>query len=213
MRTLFILFVMSLMACGPTKEVVQVVNGNDGLTGSNGHSVVSQFVNVAQESLECMNGGTRQDVYLDLDDSLTVSSNDLYLNSGVACNGSNGLNGLQGLEGQQGPQGLAGPQGGTGPQGLPGPTGPIGPQGPQGATGAQGPSGSGAIITSYNSTLCQLISGTSYYVKNDSLYSSSSCSSSQKVITLSGGEDTFWVSSTKLATENNGSGIRVVNFN
>ena len=191
--------------------MVKVISGSNGSDGANGHSMVSQFVE--SEGLDCTNGGTSLDIYLDLDDSLSVSEGDFYTGSLVACNGANGLNGKDGEKGAAGPAGVAGPTGATGPAGVAGPTGPTGPQGPAGTAGATGPAGSGATITVYNSSSCVAISGTSYYVKNDAIYDVSSCSSSHKIIELTGGSDTFWVSSTKLAVENNGSGIRVINFN
>jgi hypothetical protein len=186
-------------------------NGADGLNGSNGHSLVSQFVETSCW-LECANGGTRLDIYLDMDDSLSVSESDLYTGSLLACNGANGLNGQTGATGEQGPQGDVGPQGTPGADGVAGPAGPAGPQGLPGADGAQGADGMGATITVYNTSTCTAIAGTSYYVKGDAIYSSSGCASNHKVAELDGGDDTFWVSATKLAVENSGS-IKVISFN
>lgn len=170
--------------------------GPAGQNGSNGHSLVSQSVSAS--SIECPNGGSRLDIYLDLDDSLSVSDGDLYQGSLIACNGANGLNGADGAPGIQGPQGIPGEPGATGSQGIPGqpgpqgpvgpqgltgatgatgstgsqgvagPTGPQGPQGPQGATGAQGPTGSGATIASYSSTTVCTAVGGGYYAKSES---------------------------------------------
>lgn len=217
------MFCLALSACSPAREVVDIHQGNpgtngtngvDGAAGANGHSLVSQFLEVCQEGLECSgNGGSRLDIYLDLDDSFTATEGDLYTGSLVACNGANGLAGAPGEPGTQGPPGIAGPTGAAGSEGAAGPTGPAGPAGPAGTPGAQGPSGSGATITVYNSSSCQSIAGTSYYVKSDAIYDASGCSSSHKVDELTGGDDTFWVSSTKLAVENGGNGIRVISFN
>lgn len=221
MKTMFILFAMSLIACGPTKEVVQVVNGKDGSNGLNGHSLVSQFVTL-HEGLVCPNGGQSLDVYLDNDDSLSVSTADSYQSSVIACNGSNGLNGTTGATGAQGPDGLqgeAGPEGPQGPQGLAGPTGPQGPQGTAGipgATGPQGPAGTTLTITAYTSGSCTSVPGTSYFVKNNGsntgVYTLSSCSSSSKVEELDDGES-FWLSATKLGVVITSGGLRVISFN
>lgn len=139
----------AVTACSVDKEVVQVLRGAD---GKNGHSLVSQYVEV--NTCECdEQGGTRLDIYLDIDDSLSISEGDLFQNSLIACNGRNGLQGIQGLpgvqgvQGEQGPQGIpgeAGPQGIAGEQGvqgLPGPQGLTGETGATGATGSQGVAG------------------------------------------------------------------------
>jgi hypothetical protein len=211
-----VLMLFGASGCAPKKEIVQIVQGlpgPQGPQGANGHSLTSEFTQVSVESLACAGtGGSSLDIYLDLDDSLTLTEGDLYTGSLVACNGANGLNGQDGAMGEQGPQGEAGPQGEPG-NGTEGPAGPVGPQGPQGVAGAQGPAGSGATITAYNSSSCQSIAGTSYYVKSDDIYTGSTCHSNTKVAELDGGDDTFWVSSTKLAVENGGSGIRVISFN
>lgn len=218
-------------------------DGSDGVDGKNGHSIVSQYLPLEQENLECLAGGSRLDMYLDLDDSLSVSEEDVYQGSLVACNGLNGLAGRDGVDGangvdgkdgasgedgedgedgQDGEQGIAGepgsagPPGEAGPQGAPGPAGipgPIGPQGPQGPQGIAGTPGSSVTITVYAVSSCTAIAGTIYYVKTDNIYSNSTCSSSQKVAELTGGDDTFWVSANKLATEAPNNSIRVINFN
>ena len=236
MRFVLILFILlGFAACG--KDTVTLtgadgrdgvngtngvdgVNGKDGKDGVNGHSLVSQFVDAS--SIECEDGGNRLDIFIDLDDSLSVSEADLFSNSLIACNGANGLDGQDGLNGEQGepgPQGLqgeVGPQGEPGPQGIPGPTGPIGPQGPQGETGAQGPAGSGAAIVAFTSSNCTAISGTSYFTKANGntagIYTSSYCFSHTKVFELGLG-DSFWVSNTALAVKLNTNGIRVIFFN
>jgi len=188
-------------------------NGATGAAGANGHSLVSQFVD-SEEGIECCNGGTRLDIYLDLDDSLTVSEGDEFSNSLVACNGLNGRNGHNGETGSQGPRGYTGPQGETGPRGLQGPTGQTGPQGPQGVPGATGPAGAGATITVYASTgSCVAITGTAFFAKNGDIYDNNTCSSSHKVAQLQGSGDSFWVAANKLAVDNNDNGFRVINFN
>lgn len=143
MKNLALLLIcVTAVSCGPKTEVVGIVNGkpgSDGRDGKNGHSLVSAYADSSE--LECSNGGTRLDIYLDLNDSYSADEGDLYLNSLVACNGSDGQDGapgLQGVPGEQGPQGIAGL---IGPQGLPGQDGdqgPVGPAGPEGPSGKQG---------------------------------------------------------------------------
>ena len=217
MKKCLVLLMVIVSGCAPQIERLGVINGTNGTNGTNGHSLVSQFVNL-EESLECPNGGTSLDIYLDIDDSLTVSESDTYTNSLIACNGSNGLQGATGVAGSTGATGVAGqigPQGAAGAQGIAGPVGPIGPQGPQGATGAQGSSGTGASIVSYTASSCTKITGTSMYVQksgsNFQMFSGNTCNSSTKVSEVSSGES-VWASSSSLAVWN-GSSIRVITFN
>lgn len=196
-------------------------DGSDGLNGVNGHSVVSYYNEASY--CECENSGSRLDMYLDLDDSLSATEGDQLLNSLVICNGLNGLKGEQGETGAPGPQGVAGavgpqgpqgPQGVMGPMGVPGVQGPTGPVGPQGPQGMQGSPSSSATITVYNnSSSCVLLTGSSYYVKNGDIYSSSSCHSHTKVMVLQGTGDSFWISPNQLATDGGYSAIRVIKFN
>lgn len=213
---------------------VDGINGKDGtngLDGANGHSLVSRYH--SPSLFECWTGGTRLDIYIDMDDSLSVSHGDIYQNSLVACNGKNGrdgrnghdgedgqdgLDGLDGLAGEAGPQGMAGevgPQGEAGAEGAQGEAGPTGPQGEQGLPGPQGP-GASVSITNYTSSSCTPIVGTNRSTKptgcNSGIYTSSNCSSSSKEIELGYGES-FWVSSTALAVKLGTTGIRVINFN
>lgn len=220
---------LGMLGCTPNREVVDVIHGNN---GANGHSIVSQY----NESVgcECAHGGTRLDLYLDMDDSLSATESDLYQGSLIACNGSNGLNGIDGLsgtegedghDGQQGIPGSPGPMGTIGPMGMtgsPGPMGPIGRTGPIGATGLTGPIGltgpagsSGATIVSYGSSSCTALTG-GYYGKAKSntydIYLSSSCKESDKVITLNDANSTIWLSTTSMAVYASSS-VRVINFN
>jgi hypothetical protein len=187
--------------------------------GDDGHSVVTQTQPASTR--ECLTSGTRLDLYMDRDDSLSVTRSDSYLSSVITCNG---LNGLQGVAGPIGPQGLTGSVGATGttgavgPQGLTGTAGPVGPQGPIGPQGIQGPSGtnSGATITNYGSNSCTRITGTNSYVKptgsnNIGLYTTSNCASNSKFAEVSQGE-AYWVSSTSLGTWVDGC-LRVITFN
>lgn len=249
----FLLMIASLAlvtACSPDREVVTVIKG---LPGANGHSLVSQVTQ--PNGCACdEQGGSSLDIYLDLDDSLTLSEGDLYQNSLIACNGRNGLNGSNGLDGAIGAQGEQGPQGipgEQGPQGIPGiqgiqglpgpqgltgangatgltgatgtqgPVGPQGPTGPQGAMGPQGPTGPAAVLLqSYTlSTSSCLSIGDSLWAKRNSteakVYSNSSCSNLVVIIYAdhnSGGEASYWLTSTRLAFNDNNGNLRVLKF-
>ena len=227
-KLLSILFLtFALAACGPSATVELIPGpqgpageaGPQGPAGANGHSLSSQFTFATE--LECSSGGTRLDIYLDLDDSLSASEGDTYLGSLVACNGANGLNGQDGAPGQAGPPGLACPPGMNGNPGLvgsPGPAGPPGPQGPQGTPGAQGPQGNGANVGQHNVSSCTALAG-GYYLKKGTgseagsvgIYSNSSCSGSHEQLTDA--KSTFWLSSTALAIYVDGQTVRVLTFN
>ena len=208
----YMLIVLLVIITACNKRIDQI-----SVTANDGYSVVSEYSSAS--SVECETDGTRLDLYLDLDRSLTASSGDRYLNSLVSCNGLNGLNGENGVDGESGPQGLQGEVGPEGPQGSPGlqgPTGPMGPSGPQGLVGIPGINGSsGATIVNYTSSSCTLISGTTKYVKvgnnNSSIYTSTSCSGNSKVAEVSQGES-YWVSNNALAIHNENS-TRVITFN
>jgi hypothetical protein len=141
MKQLLLITLMVLASCGnPKVENVGVIAGADGEDGTNGHSLVSESVSAE----ECENGGSRLDIFLDVDDSLDKSEGDLFQNSLIACNGEQGIQGLVGPEGEQGevgPRGLRGPRGPIGPQGLIGETGAVGPRGDTGSIGSPGPIG------------------------------------------------------------------------
>ena len=219
----FLLMIASLAlvtACSPDREVVSVINGTPGAPGQDGHSLVSQINETSQ--CECSSGGMRLDIYIDMDNSLSASEGDLYQNSIVACNGANGLQGLQGAAGEAGtpgPQGIAGevgPQGPAGATGLQGPTGEAGTPGAPGATGPQGPAGTGATIVSYTSTSCTSL-GNGFYGKSNSntysIYDDNDCHSSDKVADLNDSDDTYWLSSSRLAVFSSPNDLRVINFN
>jgi hypothetical protein len=207
-----------LVGCGAKREVVQFNDGKDGKDGKNGHSLVSEFNDASD--LECPNGGTRLDIFIDLDDSLTPTEDDKYLGSLVACNGANGKDGVDGEAGLMGPQGEVGPQGPAGEQGVAGPVGPMGPQGPAGAQGAQGLPGatgsSGAIIKSYEDEKCVKIEGTSFFTKpngkNSGIFKASDCKSSSKEFELGEG-DSMWLSADTLAVKLMSTGLRTIKFN
>jgi len=228
--------------CAPDREVVEIYKGvpgpqgeqgPQGPQGENGHSLVSETVEAGE--IECDSaGGNRLDIYVDMDDSLSVSEGDVFQSALIACNGLNGLNGADGLTGAQGPegvagaqgpQGLPGPAGAVGPQGsqgVAGPVGPSGPQGPQGAPGAQGPAGAGATLQNYSlGSSCTNI-GDGYYAKRSGddakIYDDNDCGSSDHVVTIyaehtSNGDASFWLTSTRLAFNDNNGNLRVIKFN
>lgn len=214
---------MALIGCG--KDGAQGVQGEQGIQGdvgpqgANGHSLVSQTV--AASSLECAVSGQRLDIYIDLDDSLTLNEGDQYISSLVACDGANGLDGLQGVPGAQGPQGDVGPQGDIGAQGAvgdAGPTGPAGVQGPQGDTGAVGPQGSGATVQDYtlSSSSCTSIGDSLYAKKNSTsarIYTTSNCNGSSMTLEISTSGQGYFVTSNRLAFNVNNGNLRVLNFN
>jgi hypothetical protein len=231
-----LLFALLVTSCGIRgKDGKDGVAGKDGKDGANGHSLVSQ-INDASD-IECSTGGQRVDIYLDMNDSFTTDEYDLYLNSIVACNGADGVDGQDGvdglrgergeagppgLEGRVGPQGLqgeAGPQGIQGIQGLVGERGEVGPQGVQGLPGLQGERGSdgvSVIISSYVSSSCSAISGTSLFTKSSSsnsfIYSLNTCSGSSKLFDVENGESLF-LDTNVLAVKLTTGGIRVIKFN
>jgi len=228
-KVLFLATLIAMVGCRNPSEI-DLIPGPRGATGANGHSLVSHFV--AATALECPAGGSRLDIFLDSDDSLTVSGSDVFESSLIACNGANGLNGInglngtngatgstgaQGIPGAAGPQGAAGAvgaQGATGPQGVAGPVGPIGPQGPQGATGAVGPAGSGATITVFTSSNCTSLGGGFYGKSNSntySIYTNNSCSNSHN--DLNTANPTMWLSTDSLAVFADPNDVRVIKFN
>jgi hypothetical protein len=224
-----VLAIVLILASCSRKESFKLIQGPKGDTGADGHSLVSQYV----ESDECLDGGTRLDIFLDVDDSMTVTEGDLARGSLLACNGSQGIQGLQGETGERGRQGPRGIQGRVGPQGLAGQSGTNGNDGedgaigPQGIQGIAGPSGSQGIqgiqgesginaTASISVTLsgCRAILGTDYYSKDDRIYNNTSCSSSHSgmVADLNGG-NSFWVASNKLAVDFTSSSIKIITFN
>jgi hypothetical protein len=226
--------VMSLMflMVGCQSETVTLIPGPQGVpgvAGANGHSLVSETVEAS--GCECdWQGGTRLDIYMDMDDSLSLTEGDTFQSSLVACNGMNGLNGqdglpgatgAQGIPGATGPEGIAGPAGEVGPegaQGLVGPVGPMGPAGPQGLTGAQGPAGSGATLQAFTlGSSCLSVGGGLYAKKSGDtakIYDDNDCDSNDFVTTV-GEQASYWLSSTRLAFVDASSGVvlRVLNFN
>lgn len=204
-----LLLTLVVASCSPRLGI----NGHD---GKNGHSMVSEYN--TPSGMECSNGGSRLDVYLDMDDSLTVSSNDTYQGSLVACNGMNGLAGAQGTTGAQGDTGLTGSNGSVGPQGPAGVglPGPMGETGPMGLTGAQGASGSGATITSYTLSVCTSL-GMGLFGKSNtntySVYTMSSCASSSKVEDMNDSKSTLWFTSKILGVFSSPNGLRVITYN
>ena len=209
MKNLFIL--MLLAACGIQESVIlkkgldgqtgrDGIDGVAGTSGLNGHSLVSEFSNATP--LECPNGGNRTDIFIDMDDSFSVSTGDYYSNSLVACNGFNGAQGAQGIQGKDGPQGETGPTS----------QGQTGPQGPVGATGPMGPSGSGATVVPSTSTCTQLVGN--FFTKNNVLYLEDDlnhCDGTKDKVELNS-LGSLWLSASQLAVFD-GTLLRIINFN
>ena len=194
MKNVFLVLILALTACSVERNLEATVtakNGLDGSNGKNGHSLVS--VQRQASELECQTSGSRVDLYIDTDDSLTASDSDLYQNSFVVCDGKNGLNG-ESIQGPKGDTGDAGEQGPQGVQGLVGPSGEAGQDGiscsisdqtiicgedtlivtngSDGATGSQGPQGDTGSTGPKGDTGPAGSSGSSATITN---YSSSSC--------------------------------------
>lgn len=227
MKKVLVVLAVVLAGCSPDKEVVEIIKGDD---GANGHSITSQISEAS--NCECgESGGSRLDLFIDLDDSLSTTEEDLYQGSIVTCNGANGLSGENGLDGATGAQGVpgeAGPQGApgesivgpqgvaglTGAQGPVGPQGPTGPQGLQGVPGVAGTNGSGATILASSST-CVQVDG-NYYMKNDTLYyedDSNKCDGNHDKVSLNASGDSMWVAAKKLAVIDGSGELRVIIFN
>lgn len=158
-NVLFWFGLLMVTACHSSKDLVTI----KGLPGRDGHSLVSMISEATQ--CECSAGGSRMDVYVDLDDSLSASEGDKYQGSLVACSGRNGTDGSNGMDGEDGANGADGSDGAdgqdgadgingedgadgengvAGQQGIPGEQGPqglVGPQGPPGTQGLPGPQG------------------------------------------------------------------------
>jgi hypothetical protein len=207
------LVLMLLLAACVKKETLQVVNGKDG------HSLVSQYLEASD--LECSDGGSRLDIYVDMDDSLTPSAGDRYQGSLVACNGQDGHDGQPG---EQGPPGHAGPpglNGNPGHDGQPGPQGPPGSPGAPGANGkdgAPGQDGKDAHVTPKNvgPNCVNISSGYDALTKNNTveLYTAGhSCSPPKKVFVLTSSASTFWLSSDELAVFVEPAGLRILTYN
>lgn len=85
MKYVFMLLVLA--GCGGDNTSPQGINNSDGAQGPRGftgHSIVAQTVSATES--ECPDGGIRVDLYIDIDDSLTVSKGDTYQSSIVSCN-------------------------------------------------------------------------------------------------------------------------------
>lgn len=184
-KLIVILFAIVFFGCQQETELVRIVSGNDG------HSLVSEYH--SPTAFECGElGGSRLDVYLDMNYNLVSDAGDVFQNSLLSCNGAIGV-------------------------GIPGPIGPQGPPGVDGAPGPVGPVGdSGAVITEYSSTSCTVIAGTSTYMKasnnNVSLYSASTCANNTKIAEVAQGE-VYWAGPMDMVVYNTSSSIRVIHFN
>lgn len=208
-RILLVLSILTIVACSSEKSGVYTIRAEN---GKNGHSLVSQYM--AATELECANAdGSRLDIYIDTDDSLTASDGDVYQNSLIACNGLNGVNGQNGHDGVAGPPGQSGP---PGLDGNPGKDGLPGPKGDPGTPGAPGQNGKDAHVTPRNvSAVCSAISDNySALVKNNTveIYNGLVCSG-QKVFVLTSSASTFWLSANELAVFVDPAGLRILTYN
>lgn len=133
----YLLVGLLLVSCGRNgKNGTNGVDGKNGKDGENGHSLVSQ-INAAS-IIECSTGGQRLDIYLDMNDNFSTDEYDVYLNSLVACNGTNGEDGIAGEDGKDGADGVDGVNGADGSNGVDGRDGAIGLQGERGEQGPPG---------------------------------------------------------------------------
>lgn len=230
MKKLMMIGLIGVLSCSPVRDVVEIIDGKNGTNGSNGHSLVSQYMPATE--LECDSaGGSRLDIYIDMDDSLTPSDNDRYQNSIVACNGLNGLNGLNGSDGsngENGHDGVAGPPGQSGPpgldgnpghDGLPGPQGLPGQDGAPGQNGPPGQDGKDAHVTPRNVGVNCTNVHPNYdaMIKNNTveIYTATanhSCPAPNKVFVLTSSSSTFWLSATELAVFVDPAGLRILNY-
>lgn len=218
MKALSLAIVTTLIvtACALDRMTIDVIRGADG------HSIVSQFLPATE--LECASGGTRLDLYVDRDDSLTASDGDSYQGSMIACNGANGLNGENGLPGAQGPQGIPGEfgppghDGIAGPPGLNGNPGHDGTPGSNGEPGPRGEPGHGGGITQHNVAICTMLAE-GFYLRTGSgnengsvgIYGDAYCTGHHEQLTDA--KSTFWLSETTLAIYVDSQTVRVLTFN
>lgn len=172
-------------ACAKT-ETISATKGDKGDPGAPGQNA-HQTLFVASED------GTVLNLYVDMDDSLTVTEGDLIYGSVTL---------------PAGPQGEPGEDGQNGNDGEQGPEGPQGPAG--GSTGT-------VAITSFTSSSCTAIGSTGLYGKSGSneynVYTSSSCHSSSKVMSLDEASPVLRVSSGVLLVfvESNDADLMVFN--
>lgn len=75
------LIIMSLVLMGCSREYQKEVR-----EGIQGHSLISQSSILEKGSLECPNGGTKLKIYLDMDDSLTITESDKPSGELISCN-------------------------------------------------------------------------------------------------------------------------------
>jgi hypothetical protein len=116
-RFLITLIALSVFGCGPTitrtgpqgdpgLPGAPGTPGQPGQDGNDGHSLVT--LSPGTLPIICVNGGSAIDIYLDVDDDLVATINDLYQSTVFACNGSNGQDGEDGETGPPGPPGSSG---------------------------------------------------------------------------------------------------------
>lgn len=91
MKRLAILFSVLLFGCSP------VTHSGMSFKGADGHSIIPLTPGTLPGV--CSNGGSSVDLYLDLDNTLSVTEGDLYQSTVFACNGIDGAVGPAGPSG------------------------------------------------------------------------------------------------------------------
>ena len=110
-----------------------------GLASSGGIGGIIPVI-VAQNSENCVNGGTMFRIGSDFDKDGMLSQIETMTSLDI-CNGKDGRDGADGADGPPGKDGVDGQDGADGAQGPQGPAGNDGVDGQDGADGAQGPQG------------------------------------------------------------------------
>ncbi len=184
------LLIFFVIGCVESRyDLVPGPAGKDGIS-----TVLSVRLSALEGESNCAYGGTQVEV---LENGATTESFNLC-NGAPGTNGTNGANGSDGLPGQDGQDGADGQDGSDGQDGE---------------DGEDGENTQLATFTDYDTNTCTRILTTAFYVKGESIYDDNDCHSSDKVAVLTGGDDLYWVGSMIVATERNGDGIRVINFN
>jgi hypothetical protein len=188
-------FLLIFFVIGCVESRYDLVPGATGANGKDGTStVLSVRLSALGESNSCAYGGTQ----------VEVVENGTTTDTFPICNGAPGTDGQDGSDGNDGLPGQDGQDGADGQDGS---------DGQDGEDGEDGENTQLATFTDYDTNTCTRILTTAFYVKGESIYDDNDCHSSDKVAVLTGGDDLYWVASKIVATERNGDGIRVINFN
>ncbi len=193
-KLLTLAILLTCIQCSPDQEVVQIYKGEKGDSGT------TCFLSVMQPSEESLGGAL-----------ITCGDSVAFVSNGTSgLNGTNGSDGADGLSAYE--LWLQDGNEGTLSEFL---DSLIGADGQDGSDGSDGQDAS-ATITSYTSSSCTAVSGTSFYVKSNGsttgVYDHSSCHSSDKEFEMGEG-DSMWLSSSLLAVKLvDTNGIRVIKF-